>query len=187
MGYLELALKRQKINLADIETINVNELTSIGTRRIKLSPFERIGTYVGHSGGKDSVVVNHLALFAYGANSYPIVHTPKVSGSNKVHELTRKFLYELDEVVTYVPSSLHSTLGYKTQIDGTREAEASREDGRSTTFVKDGIDVPRTAMGPYFENGLFGLNFVYPIYDWSDLEVWAFIYHYKLPISGEYL
>jgi 3'-phosphoadenosine 5'-phosphosulfate sulfotransferase (PAPS reductase)/FAD synthetase len=79
------------------------------------------------------------------------------------------------------------SLGYKTQIDGTRIAEHDRSNGRAVDVVIDGKQVSRKELPLYLENGLFGLNFVYPIYDWSDAEVWAAIAHYDIPFSEEYL
>lgn len=154
------------------------------TDRIRNSPFDLSSTYVGHSGGKDSVLVHWLANRV---QELPVVHTPKYgSMNNAVHPLTAKFLYEQDFVIQYVPASKHSSLNFKTQIDGTRIAEADRTDGRSTTFVRNGTAYPRTELTEYVENSLFGLNFIYPIYDWSDLEVWTAILSKEIPFSPEY-
>jgi len=155
-------------------------------QRIKNMPFAIESTYVGHSGGKDSVLVRYLADLAI--DYLPTVHSTKPEGvPNEVHPLTREFLYEQPRVITYSPLDLMPSLGYKTQIDGTRIAEHDRSNGRAVDVVIDGKQVSRKELPLYLENGLFGLNFVYPIYDWSDAEVWAAIAHYDIPFSEEYL
>lgn len=154
-------------------------------QRLYNHPFPSDGIYTGHSGGKDSVVVQYLADQCL---TCPTVHTPKFGNSaNQVHALTRQFLYQQPRIIQYVPANLHSTLGYRTQIDGTRIAEFSRQDGRSTTFIYNGQERSREELTEYVPNGLFGLNFIFPIYDWSDLEVWSFILDRKIPFSKEYL
>jgi 3'-phosphoadenosine 5'-phosphosulfate sulfotransferase (PAPS reductase)/FAD synthetase len=146
-------------------------------------------TFVGHSGGKDSVVVNFLAQHA--GFMLPVVHTPKVEGRNKVHPLTVAFLYE--QTLTYpitfctLGQIKHQFPGVTTQIDGTRIAEHDRTDGRSTHVVIDGEDVPRDQMTEYVANGLNGMSFIYPIYNWEDVDVWACIYAFSIPFSPEYL
>lgn len=156
--------------------------------RIQNAPFPKNGVYVGHSGGKDSVLVTHLAFEALG-KTVPVVHTPKVSGSNAVHPATRDFLYNLPYPVLYLPptSEIPNGLRLNTQIDGTRRYEHSRQDGRSTNVVIDGKEISRENMPMYVEEGLFGKSFIYPIYDWTDDEVWEAHKLLNLPVSKEYL
>ena len=119
-----------------------------------------------------------------------IIHTPKFGGvSNAVHPDTVKFVYELNETVLHLPSHCGRegiASQFITQIDGTRIAENDRTDGRSTSFVRNGIDVSRTELTEYVANGLFGLNFIYPIFDWTDAEVWSYICFFQLDVSEEY-
>lgn len=146
-------------------------------------------TFVGHSGGKDSVVVNWLAQRA-GFN-LPVVHTPKTAGPNKVHPLTVSFLYEqsVNQPILFCNLAQLSVLRPElcTQIDGTRIAEHNRTDGRSTCVVIDGKEVPRDQMTWYVEHGLNDTSFIYPIYDWQDIDVWACIYNHNIPFTQEYL
>ena len=149
--------------------------------------------YIGTSGGKDSVTVHHV--FDAWAKSkdhhsfVPIVHTPK---PEETHPLTKTFLYSRQYPITFVPKQHHRpfTERYEltTQIDGSRISEFSRaESGRSTDFVKDGVNVSREHMTPIVPNGLFGLNFVYPLLNWKDEHVWAYILSQGIPFSDEYL
>jgi 3'-phosphoadenosine 5'-phosphosulfate sulfotransferase (PAPS reductase)/FAD synthetase len=81
---------------------------------------------------------------------------------------------------------MESPIPLLTQIDGTRRAEASRRDGRDVGVIIGGQEVSRTETPLYLEKGMFGRNFIYPIYDWTDEQVWATILLYSLPISREY-
>lgn len=150
--------------------------------------------YTGHSGGKDSCLINALVSMAYGeldsdTNKWKcyvsVIHTVKPL---ETHPLTIKFLYDLSatQIIHYVPKEDHLSLGLKCQIDGTRIAEATRNDGRSTNFVTNGVEKSRTELTFFVPNSLFGLDFVYPIFDWSDDEVWAALEYLQVPISPEY-
>lgn len=142
--------------------------------------------YIGHSGGKDSVVITHLTDLAFPGEHehFPLVHTPK---PGITHPKTIEFLYQLDRKVIYCPAKDHAELiWFDVQIDGTRMAEFDRTDGRSTDVVVEGRSVSRQKMTFYVKQGLFGLSFLYPIYDWSDAEVWEHIKEYGLAVSEEY-
>lgn len=164
-----------------VKTIIQLELETIDAMQ-KMPPEWRSGLYLGHSGGKDSVVIHDLARRAFDFN-VPVVHTPK---PRDTHPETVKFLYRLPFPVQYVPKEFHKDLGYKVQIDGSRRGEYNRTNGRSTHIVVQGKEVSREYMAMFVENGLFGLNFVYPICFWSNEDVWAYIYMHELEISDEY-
>lgn len=159
-------------------------------KRIKHAPFDFDGMYVGHSGGKDSVLVRWLVDQALGdkGKSMLTVHTPKPAGvRNAVHQATKEFLYSLNRPVLYLPVDAdHKQFGLKTQIDGTRMAEAARRDGRDVGVVVRGKERSRADMPLYLEDGLFNLQFIYPIFDWTDLQVWSAIFLYQIPFSDEY-
>lgn len=160
-------------------------------KRIRYSPFDRLGSYVGHSGGKDSVLVRWLVDRTWGqveGPEIPTIHTPKPMGvRNEVHPLTREFLYAMRRPILYLPDgSAFSKFGLKTQIDGTRASEAERRDGRDVGLVIRGEERSRTDTPLYLEDGLFGQQYVYPIFDWSDLQVWSAILYYGIPFSDEY-
>ncbi|QRE00066.1 hypothetical protein [Burkholderia phage BCSR5] len=178
------------------------EKAAEATRRINAASLQSCGNFdlnrafVGHSGGKDSVVVDFLARAAYHERDrefwdkpMKVVHNPKTTGPNKVHPLTREFLYESARKRPIVFASLEECVraGYTTQIDGTRISEFDRGDGRSTNFVRNGAIASREELTCYVPNGLGGLNFIYPIYDWTDMDVWAFIDRFNVSFSDEYL
>ena len=165
----------------------VPALVEQAIRRLKESPFDPASMYVGHSGGKDSVLVTYLADQAFGEEELPTIHNTKPDGvENAVHPLTQKFLYGMARTITYMPLGASLPPELTTQIDGTRISEWNREDGRSVDVIKNGQSVSRKELELYMQNGLFGRNFVYPIYDWSDVEVWAAIYSLNIPYSPEY-
>lgn len=152
--------------------------------------------FIGHSGGKDSTTVYNLtkvAMRRMGRNPedpdrFPIViHNPK----NDTHADTVDFLYELtkSQVVMFVPSKLmdHCVrgMGLVLEIDGTRKAEFTRTD-KSSNYISNGVEYSRENMPDFVENGIFGLDLLYPIYDWSDDEVFAFHDLWKLKLSKEY-
>lgn len=146
--------------------------------------------YVAHSGGKDSVVVHELAKM-YFQESPRVVHTPKVSGFNKVHPDTIDFLYGIaaEFGMDMVPGTkMRAFLEQNrllVQVDGTRRDEADRTD-RSSNVIVDGKDVSRTEMNWYTNDGLFGQICLFPIYDWSDEDVWTFIKQAEIAVSPEY-
>jgi len=156
--------------------------------------------FVGHSGGKDSCVINHLATQVLG--QVPLVHNVKpmlgtsgdpVAALTEMHPETLEFLYSevcKNHRVTFMHSVFMPswiTMNRMTlQIDGARQAEASRP-GKSSDFIRDGVNVNRSLMSYYEPKGIFGLGICYPIFDWSDDDVFDYLYHYKIPFSKEYL
>ena len=153
-----------------------------------LAPFKLTQIYVGHSGGKDSVVVRYLADLVFGRGRVISLHTPKIEGPNTVHPLTIDYLYSHSlDYPMLVTRNNPRHYGYVCQIDGTRRAEATREDGRSTDVLIDGVNVPRTEMPMFVERGIMDLSILFPIVDWSDAEVWATIHRADIPYSKEYV
>lgn len=173
-----------KLQASGINTyLPVAELDSlIAEACSRITSVSQDGMYVGTSGGKDSSVIVFITREVLGLN-LPLFHTVKPT---QVHELTVKFLYQQAEkygmLYGHIPGE-----GYVTQVDGTRIAEFNRDDGRSTTFVSKGKEYPRTELTPVVEDGLFGKNYVYPILDWSDDQVWSTIIRYNIPVTDEYL
>lgn len=139
-------------------------------------------TYVGTSGGKDSVVVQHLAARC---GITTLVHNVKA----ETHPATIALLYK-QPGLHYVQPKQHAAFCKSNrltiQIDGTRIAEAGRTDGRSTDLVINGQNVSRENMPVFVANGLQGLSFLYPILDWSDKQVWDYIRENKIEFSAEY-
>ena len=188
--HLLLSQKIEPSEVFDISGIAIQTLIDETCRRFKmLKPLcKREEMCVGHSGGKDSVLVRALADLA-GFGSLDTVHNPKLEGSNAVHAHTRELLYEMATFrpVMHIPAHAMAKSGYQLQIDGTRRQEATRTDGRSTDIVCNGQSVNRAQMPMLVPRGLFDMTFFYPIVEWTDAQVWAAIAYLEIPFSREYL
>ena len=154
----------------------------------------------GHSGGKDSVVINDLVNKS-GNRKYATVHNTKpllgtsgdpVLALTEQHPLTLEFLYvnvSPNEIITYMKSTLMPQWledhGVTCQIDGSRVSEYLRP-GKSSEFIHHGVKVSREFLPAYIENGIFNINMSYPIYDWTDDEVFEYIIANNLDLSKEY-
>lgn len=139
--------------------------------------------HIGHSGGKDSVVITNLALTI--CSDLPLLHNPKPDITTKE---TIEFLYGLNMPTLYIPPDLEDqSMKLETQIDGTRRYEFDRTNGKSTDFIWNGKSTPRSELPLFVKNGLYGRNYIYPIFDWTDAEVWAYLLTKNLPFSKEYL
>jgi 3'-phosphoadenosine 5'-phosphosulfate sulfotransferase (PAPS reductase)/FAD synthetase len=158
--------------------------------------------FLGHSGGKDSIVIHHLVQQVLGTDSIKIVHNVKpflgVSGDpiaelTEMHMETLEFLYS-SVCANHTVNFLHAkhmenwVLANKAtyQIDGARIAEASRP-GKSSNIIRNGNEINRSEMNWFEPRGIFNLLIVYPIFDWSDQDVWDYIITNNLTFSKEYL
>lgn len=188
--HLLLSQKIEPSEVFDISDLAIQTLIDETCRRFKmLKPLcKREEMCVGHSGGKDSVLVRALADLA-GFGSLDTVHNPKLEGSNAVHAHTRELLYEMATFrpVMHIPAHAMAKSGYQLQIDGTRRQEATRTDGRSTDIVCNGQSMNRAQMPMLVPRGLFDMTFFYPIVEWTDAQVWAAIAYLEIPFSREYL
>ena len=188
--HLLLSQKIEPSEVFDISGLAIQTLIDETCRRFQmLKPLcKREEMCVGHSGGKDSVLVRALADLA-GFGSLDTVHNPKLEGSNAVHAHTRELLYEMATFrpVMHIPANAMAKSGYRLQIDGTRRQEATRTDGRSTDIVCNGQSVNRAQMPMLVSRGLFDMTFFYPIVEWTDAQVWAAIAYLEIPFSREYL
>ena len=188
--HLLLSQKIEPSEVFDISGIAIQTLIDETCRRFKmLKPLCKMEEMcVGHSGGKDSVLVRALADLA-GFGSLDTVHNPKLEGSNAVHAHTRELLYEMATFrpVMHIPAHAMAKSGYQLQIDGTRRQEATRTDGRSTDIVCNGQSMNRAQMPMLVPRGLFDMTFFYPIVEWTDAQVWAAIAYLEIPFSREYL
>lgn len=180
-------IAKQGLDLIELEAAYASEEVRI--ERVKVL-FDKVladddlgwGLYIATSGGKDSVVVTDLA-FKFIKPNLPVIHTPK----QEVVTSTREFLYTRDFPILYIKAKdMGQYPDLRSQIDGTRKAEFNRTDGRSTNVIIDGESVSRDQMTETVRNGLFGLNMVFPIFDWSDAEVWAYIFKNKIDFTPEY-
>lgn len=187
--HLLLSQKIEPSEVFDISGLAIQTLIDETCRRFKmLKPLCKMEEMcVGHSGGKDSVLVRALADLA-GFGSLDTVHNPKLEGSNAVHAHTRELLYEMATFrpVMHIPAHAMAKSGYQLQIDGTRRQEATRTDGRSTDIVCNGQSMNRAQMPMLVPRGLFDMTFFYPIVEWTDAQVWAAIAYLEIPFSREY-
>lgn len=174
---------------------------SNAVRRIKLAANINQNIIAGHSGGKDSVVIHHLADVA-GVKLVTSVHTVKpVYHVDLAPEVLKTamdpdtliFLYEkvcpVRDITFLGPGKMVDFIkenNIHCQIDGSRISEFNRED-KSSTFIKDGENVSRSEMTDYVTNGIFGLNMCYPIYDWTDDDVFHYLSTNMLEFSAEYI
>lgn len=188
--HLLLSQKIEPSEVFDISGLAIQTLIDETCSRFKmLKPLCKMEEMcVGHSGGKDSVLVRALADLA-GFGSLDTVHNPKLEGSNAVHAHTRELLYEMATFrpVMHIPANAMAKSGYRLQIDGTRRQEATRTDGRSTDIVCNGQSMNRAQMPMLVPRGLFDMTFFYPIVEWTDAQVWAAIAYLEIPFSREYL
>ena len=158
--------------------------------------------YVGHSGGKDSSTV--LSLVQSCNPDIQVIHNGKKifnplrddnSGPTDVHVDTLEFLYQytLNQAPFITCVKTHKMKDYlagpgkdfRVQIDGTRVDEFNRDE-KSNTFEINGVQVSRESVTHWHQNGLFGLNFLCPIYDWSSKDVFDYHKLMKIPLSEEY-
>lgn len=157
-------------------------------------------TFVGHSGGKDSCVIHHMAQrfkpdITLVHNVKPMlasVSNDAVAKLTAMHESTLEFLYSnvaLKNRMSFMPAHMMERFirenNLKCQIDGARIAEANRP-GKSSNFIHNGINVNRKDLKPFIENGMFGLYVCYPIFDWSDDDVFDYIVKHEIQLSDEY-
>jgi len=181
--------------------MGLQERTATAIDRIKAAFWVNDGDVIsGHSGGKDSVVIDDLIRRSNYEPAY-IVHNVKpllgtsgdpVAALTEMHPLTLEFLYTdvcMKRTITFMHSSRMSDwllcVNVKCQIDGSRLCEFSRS-GKSSQFIMNGVSTSRSEMTEYVKNGIFGLNMSYPIYDWSDDDVFEYIHENGLNISKEY-
>ena len=187
--HLLLSQKIEPSEVFDISGLAIQTLIDETCRRFKmLKPLCKMEEMcVGHSGGKDSVLVRALADLA-GFGSLDTVHNPKLEGSNAVHAHTRELLYEMATFrpVMHIQAHAMAKSSYQLQIDGTRRQEATRTDGRSTDIVCNGQSMNRAQMPMLVPRGLFDMTFFYPIVEWTDAQVWAAIAYLEIPFSREY-
>ena len=82
--------------------------------------------------------------------------------------------------------ALIDTGGYLGQIDGTKRCEWNRE-GKSIDVIIDGKNVRRDEMNEaWVVKGIWGIQNLYPILEWSDEKVFEFCRENNITLSKEY-
>lgn len=116
---------------------------------------------IGHSGGKKSAVVCSLTQDLY--PDVDVIHRARPDKVDAVRPESLQYLYSLPFVVKQYPRNIDPSVHYRLQVDGTQ--------GVANYFVADGAS---------------NLAYVYPIYDWAEADVWAYLYAYSVPFSTKY-
>jgi 3'-phosphoadenosine 5'-phosphosulfate sulfotransferase (PAPS reductase)/FAD synthetase len=150
------------------------------------------GLFLGHSGGKDSCVIYRLTKAI--VPNIKVLHTLKFKpdGAPDMHPATWHFVKALaaEETITFVSKDetqeVLDQLRLRCQIDGTRIDEADRTE-KSNHLIVNGKEINRRNMPCFVGSGIFNLSILYPIYDWTDHEVWKYIHEWKVPVSDEYI
>lgn len=179
----------------------LDEKIKIAIDRINKAFDKNKRVITGHSGGKDSVVINYLVWLSE-CTKYATIHNVKpllgtsndpVGALTEMHPDTLNFLYTSvclhNEIVFMHSSNMKEYIDKNSidcQIDGSRRCEFDRA-GKSSMFIANGEMVSREFITDYVENGIFGLNMSYPIFDWSDDDVFELITSRDLPLSDEYI
>jgi 3'-phosphoadenosine 5'-phosphosulfate sulfotransferase (PAPS reductase)/FAD synthetase len=177
------------------------EKIQLAKERIDIS-FSLFGDklFMGHSGGKDSCTILHLMKQVV-PDDFIIVHNVKpmfgstgdpVLSLTEMHPGTLYHLYEnvaKDNVVHFMHSSkmekFISDNDLQCQVDGARISEANRE-GKSANFIMGGKSYNRKELKAMIADGLFGIHFCYPIFDWTDRDVFDYLTSNDIPFSQEY-
>lgn len=118
-----------------------------------------------------------------------VVHNPKMNTHPHTNQRLKDVAKELPHF-HYVDSSQMTKFleahGLTVQFDGTRRDEYGRSNGKSTDLIVAGQSINRADMVAYYPDGLNGIAMSYPIYDWSDSDVFQFLAVRRIPISLEY-
>jgi len=186
---LQNKIKQAKQRIANV--INANTINNI---------------FIGHSGGKDSVAVHNLTLEVLSdaklSNNLTLIHNPKniydkaktneAPGQTDVYNETLEFLYntvsEYANITIVNPKNMLSFVnakGLTLQIDGTRADENERVT-KSSNLVLNGKEENRQFMTEHNQKGLYNLEFLYPIFDWSTNDVFSYLELRNIEISPEY-
>jgi 3'-phosphoadenosine 5'-phosphosulfate sulfotransferase (PAPS reductase)/FAD synthetase len=141
--------------------------------------------YIAYSGGKDSSVILDLALrvdpnMLIIHNPKPITHPETVKHIYKVSQEHRIVLVPMEYMDYFV-----QTNGFLCQIDGTTIEEWDRVDKRND-IIMDGKNISRKNMPRVNEKGIWGIMSIYPIYEWTEEEVFGYIFSRQIEISKEY-
>lgn len=142
--------------------------------------------YCATSGGKDSAVIMHLTHLVYPECLF--IHNPKTETDPRtvqmLYEYAMKYhiLYcrgnEMEDII--------KSYGFLGQIDGTKRCEWDRT-GKSIDVIIDGKNVRRDSMDScWVKSGIWGIQNLYPILEWSDEKVFEFCRENSISLSKEY-
>jgi len=134
--------------------------------------------FVAYSGGKDSKVILHLTECAI-EGDYPYDRNLVV-----LHNLHPEETCDIDGTLQVTkedfPAFIKMAKNLNAQIDGTRTCEFNKK------VIFNGELIDRTTIpSKVNDKGVFDLKVLYPILDWTDEEVWAYIRAYQLMTEEE--
>ncbi len=130
-------------------------MLSEAIKRIQYMPFDKSDICLVDRGDKNTTVVWHI-LQAYMLKA-------GIKEQMSVVQVADLPSEPEEEPTTYLDSLTNTEIG---------------------TLTVRGEEWELSRMPMYLESGLNGLQFVYPIFDWSDLQIWTsiFVYHLEVPI-----
>lgn len=141
-------------------------LVRLAQSRIKTT-VDRFGlnsTYAAYSGGKDSEAVRRLTIDLYPRAM--LIHNGH--RGERVSPHTEGILFVKEPKAENVPLFL-KTVNLRAQLDGTRRDE-------DKTVIFDGVEIHRSQMPSHStDNGVFGLHVCYPLFDWTEEDVFAYL------------
>jgi 3'-phosphoadenosine 5'-phosphosulfate sulfotransferase (PAPS reductase)/FAD synthetase len=142
--------------------------------------------YCATSGGKDSAVIMHLTHQVFPGCLF--IHNPKSETDPRTVQML--YEYSMKYHILYCRGADMQTLitsgGFEGQIDGTKRCEWNRSD-KSIDVIIDGKNVRRDEMNAaWVVNGIWGIQNLYPILEWSDEKVFEFCRENSIPLSKEY-
>jgi len=125
-------------------------------KRLQFMPFDVEGRYIAHGGGKSSTLL--IEICALAGISLPVVYSITPGWiSPPVHKTLNCYYYvtTLSDVVE---------LDLKTCISGRRSTKGG-------VMKVRGLDHPVDQMPLYLNEGSSPLDYVFPVFDWSDAQV----------------
>lgn len=161
--HLGLDLHRYMDAEASIDALE--ETTLLRLRRlVEREKIDLSLSFIAHSGRKDSTALAALVERAFPKQPILYMHTP----SGDTDDRTLSHLYALGRIVLYVPHNEIGRLqqGFRAQFLGHRMEE------QDNLALFDGTQRLQT---------------IYPIYDWSEEDVWAYILTRRLSFNDTYI
>ncbi len=142
--------------------------------------------YCATSGGKDSAVIMHLTSLVFPECLF--IHNPKKETDPRTVQMLYEYSmkYRILYCRNYEMGDIVKEYGFQGQVDGTKRCEWNRS-GKSIDVIIDGKNVRRDEMGEnWIINGIWGIQNLFPILEWSDEKVFEFCRENSIPLSKEY-
>lgn len=161
------------VNQVEHVMTQIPSMVEESIKRIRFMPFDLEASFVGITGGKSSSLVRFLVDRAWPAHlDYdlpPGVHFVTEHSDND-------FVGDNDLCIS---ADMLDAFHIKTQFDGTRFSKIYAGDAPKINIRGNMHDLKDMPL--YLEQGLYDLQYVYPIFDWTDLQVGSAIFLYNIP------